>query len=139
MCAPLPAKVPTAGRADLGNGKTRGCGSGFACAEVPRGLFEGLAEQSDAGGREIDCGCTAAAPGSLAGSEDIVSGLHELLLLSGCEFDHGMLVVGIAEGREDTSLQPEIGVIHVGGLGGACDGQGESPEFGGSHFGMGSG
>ena len=79
-------------------------------------------------------GCAATTPGAAAGSENTGSILHELFLLSRGELDHAMLVVRVGEGREDPALQTEIGMVHVGGLDGAGDAQGERAEFGGGHI-----
>jgi hypothetical protein len=87
------------------------------------------ADDSDLGSAEKHAGGTGFTPGAGAGGEDMGGGLQEGLLLLGSEFDHAMVIVGIAEGGENLAAKPEIGMSHVGGFHSAGDLQGEGTEF----------
>lgn len=103
----------------------------FGGGVVAPGGKEGFLEGTPWHFAEEDAGAALTAPGASDGEEGCGRGGDELFLLDWSELDHAVPFVGIAEGREDLSCHPEVGMVHVPALLSFRESQGYAAEFGG--------
>lgn len=101
--------------------------------DVFEGDFQAGPDAFHFGCRQQNVRATASAPGTVAGLENFGVCRDERSLLIGGQFDHGPVVVRIAERGENFSGHTEIGMIHVGRFDGTVKRQGDFSELVGCH------
>jgi hypothetical protein len=63
--------------------------------------------------------------------------LGKVMLVFGRKLDHAAGLVGVAEGGEDLSCHPKVGMIHVGSFFGLGKGESHFAEVVRGHIGLG--
>jgi len=79
-------------------------------------------------GLEVDARAALASPGAFYRSEDGGFGAHEHFLLDRRDFHHGVFFVRVAERSEDFAGYAEVGMVHVGALGGLRKAESQSAK-----------